>query len=158
MSPVTVFFRTLLKSSAIFVGAAAIVLNPGLEWRSASQATGSALRGTIVGAQQAGSEAAIDGLVAALKDTDAGVRRAAVNALAELNSRRAVPALSAALKDGDPELRGAIATALGEIGDRDAVDALIGAVKDKSPDVRKRAITSLGEIGARIRIRTRIRI
>jgi hypothetical protein len=53
MSPVTVFFRTLLKSSAILVGAATIVLNPALEWRSATQATGSALPGTIVGAQQA---------------------------------------------------------------------------------------------------------
>src|SRR5258708_22705968 len=148
MSPVTVFFRTLLKSSAIFIGAAAIVLNPALEWRAATQATGSAMRGTIVGAQQGGSEAAIDGLIAALKDTDAGVRRAAVNALAELNSRRAVPALSARPKDGDPELRGAIAAALGEIGDRDAVDALIAAVKDKSPDMRKRAITSLAHISA----------
>src|SRR5258708_24805987 len=114
MSPVTVFFRTLLKSSAIFIGAAAIVLNPALEWRAATQATGSAMRGTIVGAQQAGSEAAIDGLIAALKDTDAGVRRPAVNALAELNSRRSGPALSPALKDGDPELRGALAAALGE--------------------------------------------
>src|SRR5260370_8250787 len=102
MSPVTVFFRTLLKSSAIFIGAATIVLNPALEWRSASQATGSALRGTIVGAQQAGSEAAIDGLVAALKDTDAGVRRAAGNAPAELTSRRPAPALSAAPTDPDP--------------------------------------------------------
>src|SRR5258708_32373708 len=123
MSPVTVFIRTLLKSSAIFIGAATIVLNPALEWRSTTHA--------VVGAQQAGSEAAIDGLIALLRDTDAGVRRAAVSPLAELNSRRAVPALSSALKDGDPELRGAIAAALGEIGDRDAVDALIAAVKDK---------------------------
>ena len=103
MSPVTVFFRTLLKSSAIFVGAATIVLNPALEWRSTTHA--------VVGAQQAGTEAAIDGLIALLKDTDAGVRRAAVSALAELNSRRAVPALAGALKDGDPEMRSTIVTA-----------------------------------------------
>ena len=30
MSPVTVFFRTLLKSSAIFIGTAAIFLHPSL--------------------------------------------------------------------------------------------------------------------------------
>src|SRR5229473_2506993 len=147
MSPVTVFFRTLLKSSAIFVGAAAIVLNPGLEWRSASQATGSALRGTIVGAQQAGSEAAIDGLVAALKDTDAGVRRAAVNALAELNSRRAVPALSAALKDGDPDVRKRAITSLGEIGDARALDALTLALKDEDASIRRSAAMAIAEIG-----------
>ena len=80
MSPVAVFVRTLVKSSAIFIGAAAIFLNPALEWRSGSQATGGS-RGTAVSAGQAGSEAAIDGLIALLKDTDAGVRRAAVNAL-----------------------------------------------------------------------------
>jgi HEAT repeat protein len=97
MSPVTVFFRTLLKSSAIFIGAATIVLNPSLEWRAATHANGAGMRGTSVGAAQAGTEAAIDGLIALLKDTDASVRRAAVEALSELNSRRAVPALSAAL-------------------------------------------------------------
>ena len=100
MSPVAVFIRTLLKSSAIFVGAAAIFLNPALEWRSTSAQS----PGTSVGAAQAGSEAAIDGLIGLLKDTDAGVRRAAVNALSELNSRRAVPALAEAFKGADAEL------------------------------------------------------
>ena len=76
MSPVTVFFRTLLKSSAIFIGAATIVLNPALEWRGAARTGAGAMRGTSVGAAQSGSEAAIDGLIAALKDSDAGVRRA----------------------------------------------------------------------------------
>ena len=33
------------------------------------------MRGTGVGAQQAGTEAAVDALIGALKDTDAGVRR-----------------------------------------------------------------------------------
>jgi hypothetical protein len=67
MSPLAVFVRTLLKSSAIFIGTATIFLHPGLEWRSATQG--------IVGARQGASEAAVDGLIAALKDTDAGVRR-----------------------------------------------------------------------------------
>lgn len=83
MSPVDVFVRTLLKSSAIFIGAATIFLNPALEWRTAitgSQAPG-ATRGTAVSAGQAGSEAAIDGLIALLEDTDAGVRKQAAWAL-----------------------------------------------------------------------------
>ena len=53
MSPVTVFFRTLLKSSAIFIGAAAIFLHPSLEWRSAAQASRRRTRGLGVSAQQA---------------------------------------------------------------------------------------------------------
>ena len=105
MSPVAVFFRTLLKSSAIFIGAAAIFLNPALEWRAGHARDRRRARGTAVGAAQAGSEAAVDGLIARLKDTDAGVRRAAAHALAQLNSRRAVPALAAALKDADADMR-----------------------------------------------------
>src|SRR5262245_10380936 len=121
MSPVTVFIKTLLKSSAIFVGATAIVLHPSLEWR-----TGVA-RGTTgvgVGAQQSGAEAAVDALIAALKDADAGVRRSAAHALAQLNSRRAVPALADAMKGADPEMRSTIVTTLGQLRDARAVPAL----------------------------------
>ena len=175
MSPVAVFVRTLLKSSAIFVGAAAVFLHPSLEWRGPARTQAA---GTAVGAQQSGTEGAVDALIAALKDSDAGVRRAAAHALADLNSRRAAPALADAMKGADPELRATIvsalgelgdssvapalrdalkdesasvraraASALGEIGDRGSVDALIAAVKDKSADVRKRAVSALGEIG-----------
>src|SRR4051812_33234471 len=101
MSPATVFFRTLLKSSAIFIGTAAIFLHPSLEWRSTAQQAA----GTSVGAQQSGSEAAVDALIVALKDSDASVRLEAARALAQLNSRRAVPALTAAMKGADPEMR-----------------------------------------------------
>ena len=108
MSPVVVFIRTLLKSSAIFIGTAAIVLHPSLEWRTTAHQDAA---GTTVGAQQSGAEAAVDALIGALKDTDAGVRREAVRALGELDSRRAVPALAAALKDPDVNMRTAIASA-----------------------------------------------
>src|SRR5262245_18136183 len=115
MSPAAVFLRTLLKSSAIFIGTAAIFLHPSLEWRTAAQPEGHA--GVAVGAQQSGSEAAVDALIVALKDTDAGVRREAARALAELNSRRAAPALAATLKDADDDMRATIVSALGELGD-----------------------------------------
>ena len=84
MSPLHVFFRTLLRSSAIFLGTAAIFLHPPLEWSSA-------WHGGVV-AQQSGSEARIDALIGALKDTDAGVRRQVAAALAEIGNARAVPA------------------------------------------------------------------
>src|SRR4051794_16186966 len=124
MSPVAVFVRTLLKSSAIFIGAASIFLHPALEWRPDAQQA----RGLNVIAGQAQSEAAVDGLIAALKDTDGGVRREAVRALGQLNSRRAVPALAAAMKDADDEMRASIVSALGELGDASVVDTLAGAL------------------------------
>ena len=48
MTPLTVFFRTLMKSSAIFMGAGYIMLHPSLDMRSAARgavtATGRARR------------------------------------------------------------------------------------------------------------------
>ncbi|MBW8840000.1 MAG: HEAT repeat domain-containing protein, partial [Gemmatimonadetes bacterium] len=139
MSPIQVFYRTLLRSSAIFFGTAAMFLHPPLEWSSASH-------GGVV-AQQSGSEARIDALVGALKDTDTGVRRQVANALAEIGTPRAVPALAAALKDTDADVRASVAAALGQIGDKSAVEALIGAAKDANATVRRRVIEALGEIG-----------
>src|SRR5256885_15941233 len=60
MSPFHVFCRTLQRSSAVFLGVAAIFLHPPLEWSSASH-------GGLV-AQQSGSEARVDALISALKD------------------------------------------------------------------------------------------
>jgi len=120
MTPVTVFFRTLTRSSAICLGAAAIFLHPSLEWRGESRA--------IVGALQAPREAAVDGLIAALKDTDAAVRRQAIAALAELNSQRAAGPIAALLKDENADIRATAANALGELNDSSAVDALIAAM------------------------------
>lgn len=78
MTAAAVFFRTLLKSSAIFIGAAAVFLHPSLEWHPALEP------GTTVGAQQSAAQTAIGALIAALKDEDAGVRRAAAAAIAEI--------------------------------------------------------------------------
>ena len=81
MSPIAVFVRTLLKSSAIFIGAAAIFLQPAA--RVALGARRPARRAARRSAPaRAGNEAMVDGLIALLKDTDAGVRRQAVRALA----------------------------------------------------------------------------
>ena len=89
MSPVAVFVRTLLKSSAIFIGATAIFLHPPLEWRRPRRPAERRTRR----AGQGGREGAVDGLIAALKDTDAGVRRAGGRARSRDEQPRAVPAL-----------------------------------------------------------------
>jgi HEAT repeat protein len=125
MRPLTVFFRTLLKSSAIFIGTAAIFLHPQLDFRSPAP--------IAVGARQAAREQMIDDLIAALKDSDAGVRRQVARTLAQLNSTKAVPALAAAMKDADPDMRAILASALGELGDARGVPALRDALKDEVP-------------------------
>src|SRR3954454_2009908 len=112
MTPLTVFFRTLMKSSAIFLGAGYIMLHPSLDVRSSARAG--------VTAQKSPAEAAIDGLVAALKDTDPGVRRQAAAALGQAGNRRAVPGLIELLKDAMPEVRQRAVSALADIGDPSA--------------------------------------
>ena len=93
MTPLTVFVRTLMKTSAIFIGATVVFLHPRLDWSASGGAR--AQRGPAdsigVTAGQSSAEAAIDGLVGALKDSDAGVRRQAAAALGQLGSPRAVP-------------------------------------------------------------------
>ncbi len=85
-------------------------------------------------------------LIAALRDSDAGVRRAAAQSLGNIESPRAVDGLVAVLRDDDVEVRRAAAQALGEIEDPRAVDALVAALKDPDTEVRKCAAWSLGSI------------
>ncbi len=87
----------------------------------------------------------IAALIERLKDTDAGVRRAAANALGNLRSRAAVPALITASGDRNKDVRMAVCSALGEIGDSRAVQALVRRLTDESADVRYHAIDALGE-------------
>jgi hypothetical protein len=109
MSPLTVFFRTLLKSSAIFIGTAMIFLHPSLEWRDANGDR------TAVGAQQSAREGAIAGLIALLKDTDPGVRAQAADTLGEIGDHKALDALTGALKDEDASVRRHAAAAIAKL-------------------------------------------
>lgn len=109
MSPVTVFFRTLLKSSAIFIGAAAIFLHPSLEWG------GRAVDRATVGAQQSAREAAIAALIDALTDQNTNVRIAAMDALGEIGDARALEPLTQALKDKDATIRRHAALAIARL-------------------------------------------
>jgi HEAT repeat protein len=115
MSPVTVFFRTLLKSSAIFIGTAAIFLHPSLEWRSAVDRT-------TVGAQQGARQAAIAALIFALNDPDPRVRATAADALHDIQTT-ALSAAAAGLASPDPAARTRAACKLRELG-REAAPAL----------------------------------
>jgi HEAT repeat protein len=81
MSPLAVFLRTLSRSSAIVLGIAFVVINPSLEWSTRGMRSATA--------QNSDVERAVDALVAALKDSDAGVRRQATVALGQMKNRRA---------------------------------------------------------------------
>src|SRR5262245_37289922 len=129
MSPLAVFIRTLLKSSAICLGIAIAILQPSL---TNSSGTNSA------GALQSASETAVDALVGALKDSDAGVRRHAAGALAQIGNTRAVPGLMEAARDTTPDVRLKVIAALGELADKRAIPTLTSALKDEDPRVRAR--------------------
>ena len=92
MSPMAVFIRTLLKTSAIFIGTTLVFLHPPLDWAP----------GRTVTAQQSPAEAAIDALVLALHDSDQHVRRTAAASLARLAHPRSLRALTMA-RDADPD-------------------------------------------------------
>ena len=88
---------------------------------------------------------AVKPLIAALKDENSDVRKAAAEALGKIGDARAVEPLIAALKDRYSDVRQAASEALGKIG-APAVEPLIAALKDK--DVRASATEALVKIGA----------
>ena len=94
-----------------------------------------------------GDAAAVPGLLAALGDANADVRRAAA-ALGEIGYAAAVPWLLAALDDAEARVREAAAKALGQIGDAAAVPGLLAALGDAEANVREAAAAALGQIGA----------
>jgi HEAT repeat protein len=92
-----------------------------------------------------GDAAAVPGLLAALRDADWRVCRAAAWALGEIGAP-AVPGLLAALRDESWQVREAAAEALGEIG-APVVPGLLAALGDTNADVREAAAAALGKIG-----------
>ena len=88
----------------------------------------------------------IAALIAALRDSDAGVRRAAAHSLGNLENPRAVEPLVSVLRDNDVEVRRNAVWALGNIEDRRAVPGLITALRDSDAEVRKSAAWALGNI------------
>jgi HEAT repeat protein len=106
MSATAFFVRTLLKASAIFLGVTLVFVNPTFEW--------TASRGSVT-AQKSPAKAAVDGLIGALRDQNAAVRREAALALGRIGDASAIPPLSKALGDENAVVRGAAAQAIAEI-------------------------------------------
>ncbi|MCY4612150.1 MAG: HEAT repeat domain-containing protein [Nitrospira sp.] len=87
-------------------------------------------------------------LTQALAVGESGSRRAAVEALAQLEARSAYPALRKALTDPDPAVRQGALAALGELGDRGVLpDFRERLLFDADPGVRTEAAYRLGKLG-----------
>jgi HEAT repeat protein len=85
----------------------------------------------------------------ALSDPDVEVRRAAAEALGDLDELHVAPAgLVSALSSSDTELRYRAAQALAEIADPATTSALVGLVSSGDAELRKHAIEALGNIGS----------
>jgi HEAT repeat protein/beta-lactamase regulating signal transducer with metallopeptidase domain len=100
------------------------------------------------GRQRDTTSIAVPALIAALKDADVEVRRAAAHSLSNLDDPRAVPGLIEALKDTDAEVRAAAAQGLGSLEDKRAVPGLVALLKDGNKEVRRSALSALHSMPA----------
>lgn len=129
MTPFAVFFKTLSRTSAVFIGVALVFLHPPLDWGADRTVT----------AKKGPRQATIDGLAYAMRDTDAGVRRAVARALeayAAIDAQRAIASeLTTQLSSPDPAARARAACGLREIGREaaTALDALVAMLGDDAP-------------------------
>ncbi|MBE2183795.1 MAG: HEAT repeat domain-containing protein [Anaerolineae bacterium] len=87
-------------------------------------------------------------LADALRDNDAVIRWAVVEAIAWLQDSSALPILHEALHDKHFTVRLAAIRALQEIGDKNAVWALLDRLDDENPVVREKAAEALGYLGS----------
>jgi HEAT repeat protein/beta-lactamase regulating signal transducer with metallopeptidase domain len=85
-------------------------------------------------------------LTAALKDSDAEVREAAMHALVQLRDPSVYEPLVAALRDSSVDIREQAVFALGQLGDPRAIQPLTTVLKDQSASVREAVIFALGQL------------
>ena len=146
--------RTLVAASTIAILATVIAL-PGVSFaRRQSDSSGLTSQNELKSfkerqsVQAAGDtgRAVVVALIAAARDSDLEVRRAALHSLSRFEDPATLPAFREALRDADAEIRAIAAEALGERKDRSSAGALAEALKDESAEVRRAAAGALGEI------------
>ncbi|HJZ84398.1 MAG TPA: HEAT repeat domain-containing protein [Polyangia bacterium] len=86
-------------------------------------------------------------LLAALRDSDADIRRQAIQAAAFRRSHEAVPLLIGLLEDGQEDVRDMALGALTDIGDPAAVKAIVGRVKFGDVDELRKIIDPVAAMG-----------
>jgi HEAT repeat protein len=114
-------------------GAAVVLSAIGWDWEPKDDAQ-RALRAVALSKWEEAVKlgaAAVEPLIAALKDREKVVRYNAAVMLREIGDARAVAPLIAALKDSDTSVRERAAIALNKIVDMHTIEPLIAALKDK---------------------------
>jgi HEAT repeat protein len=120
-----------------------------LGWQPENDDTGTTFfvaLGELEKAARMGS-AAVEPLLALLKDAAYQTRVATVGLLSGIDDSRVVKPLVEALKDGDSLVRTAAANALSQVGDARAVDPLLAVLKDADQNVRAAAAFALSKLG-----------
>ena len=106
-------------------------------------------RRALDAAIDAGGTVAVDQLREALADPDAELRKAAIEALGELDDESAAQVLAHAVEDPDPELRREALKSLARIGNEDAAYAIATAMDNYTDtNLRIEAIKALSELGS----------
>ena len=98
------------------------------------------------------TEVAVEALLWAVSDRNAGIRAAAANSLKRFKQETVTHALIQALDDHDPQVRISAAAALRSIGNYQAVPALQRALNDPEELVRMFAHDTLRKMGIRTRV------
>ncbi|WP_306216040.1 HEAT repeat domain-containing protein [Actinoplanes sp. RD1] len=130
------------RQQAVLAGDAPPEVLAGAALAEADPNVAGALRWALA---RAGADA-VAPVAAGLHDTDPGVRRRAVLALAELPGDEAAAALAGALGDGDPGVRACAALAAGARGEAQAVPVLVAMIVAGTSDVD--AAEVLGSLAA----------
>jgi HEAT repeat protein len=94
------------------------------------------------------SRAVLRALMEASRDSDAEVRKAALQSLSRFEDPQTVGVFREALKDGDPEIRRIGVQALAELKDRSSVSAIAALLKDENTELRRTAADALAELPA----------
>ncbi|WP_427157471.1 HEAT repeat domain-containing protein [Aliinostoc sp. HNIBRCY26] len=97
-------------------------------------------------------EAAINGLLKLLKNSEPNVRSSAAFALGKIGAEVAIPDLLQLFKDSDDRVRSSAANVLDQIGSEVAIPDLLQLFKDSDDRVRSSAANALGKIGAEVAI------
>jgi len=114
MNSAAVFVRTLLRTSAIFIGTTVVFLHPPSDWSAATTAAGGHPARTVQ-AGEAPAENAVTKLIEAIADPVVEVRRQVAASLGTIGNPRALPALRRALNDDEPAVRRAALRAISKI-------------------------------------------
>ena len=141
--------RRALIMSSFAVVAIAIVAVPGVSLAGRAALPGPLPQQETLGAAQdpaqgtPGRRAIVTALLAAVKDVNVEVRRAAIRSLAQHEDPVALPAFREALRDADAEIRSSALEALSELHDQASAGEIAALLKDANKDVRANAIDAL---------------